>query len=76
MLKEKAAAYRADPRVTEAMEYSGVLDLATPTLGEGETLEAFLADRAAFEDYDPTAAAERDYGFVKLNQLAIEHLLG
>ena len=29
-----------------------------------------------FEDFDPTAAAERDYGFVKLNQLAIEHLLG
>lgn len=76
MLKDKAAAYRADPRVREAMEYSGVLDLATPTLGEGETLEAFLADRSVFEDFDPTAAAERDYGFVKLNQLAIEHLLG
>jgi xylose isomerase len=76
MLKDKAAAYRADPRVTEAMEYSGVLDLATPTLGEGETLQAFLADRSVFEDYDPTAAAERDYGFVKLNQLALEHLLG
>ena len=76
MQKDKAAAYRADPRVREAMEYSGVLDLATPTLGEGETLEAFLADRSVFEDFDPTAAAERDYGFVKLNQLAIEHLLG
>lgn len=75
-LREKAKAYRSDPRVTEAMEYSGVFSLSEPTLGEGETLEAFLADRSAFEDYDPTAAAERDYGFVALNQLAVEHLLG
>ncbi len=75
-LKEAAKAYRADPRVTEAMEYSGVLSLTEPTLAAGESLSDFVADRSAFEDYDPSAAAERDYGFVRLNQLALEHLLG
>jgi len=75
-LKEKAAAYRADPRVQEAMEYSGVLSLSEPTLGADETLADFLADRSVFEDFDVDAAAARDYGFVALNQLAVEHLLG
>ena len=75
-LHEASDAYRADPRVTEAMEYSGVFSLAEPTLAEGESLADFVADRSAFEDYDPTPAAERDYGFVRLNQLAVEHILG
>ena len=29
-----------------------------------------------FEDYDPNIAGERGYGFVRLHQLALEHLLG
>jgi xylose isomerase len=28
------------------------------------------------EDYAPDAAAQRGYGYVHLNQLALEHLLG
>ena len=36
-LAEKAKAFRADPRVQDAMEYAGVLDLATPTLDAGES---------------------------------------
>jgi xylose isomerase len=35
-----------------------------------------LADRSAFEDFDADKSGERGYGFVRLNQLAIEHLLG
>ena len=35
-----------------------------------------LADRSAFEDFDADKAAERGYGFVRLGQLALEHLLG
>jgi xylose isomerase len=73
MLAEKAAAFRADPRVQEAMQYSGVLDLATPTLRPGESAEDLLADD---EGFDPDRAAERDFGFVALQQLAVEHLLG
>jgi xylose isomerase len=49
-----------------------VLDLAEPTIGEGESLEDFLAGDDGF---DPEKAAERDYGFVRLNQLALEHLI-
>lgn len=73
MLAEKARAFRADPRVVEAMQYAGVLDLATPTLDEGETAADLLA---ADEKLDVQKAAERDYGFVALQQLAVEHLIG
>src|SRR4029077_18691957 len=73
MLAEKARSFRADPRVQEAMAYAGVPDLAVPTLADGESLEEFLA---AKDDFDVTAAAERDYGFVALQQLATEHLIG
>ena len=71
MLAEKAAAFRADPRVHEAISYAGVTDLATPTLDEGEKLADF---RATDDGFDPEKAAERDFGFVRLNQLAVEHL--
>ena len=71
-LADKARAFRADPRVEEAMSYAGVFDLAQPTLGEGETVETFLASDDGF---DPDKAGERDYGFVRLNQLAVEHLV-
>ncbi|MDD9207746.1 xylose isomerase [Georgenia sp. 10Sc9-8] len=76
MLAEKAKAYRADPRVQEAFEASGVLELARPTLGEGESVADLLADRSAFEDFDADAAGAREYRFVHLNQLALEHLIG
>ena len=46
-----------------------------PTLARGETYADLLADRSAYEDFDPDAFAQRGYGFVRLNQLALEHLL-
>jgi len=73
LLADKAKAFRADPRVTEAMTYAGLGSLAEPTLSAGESVADFLA---AQEEFDLTAAAERDYGFVRLNQLALEHLIG
>ncbi len=73
LLADKAAAFRADPEVQAAMRYSGVYDLATPTLDPGEELADFLA---ADDDFDPAKAAERDYGFVRLQQLAVQHLIG
>jgi xylose isomerase len=76
VLKERAAAFRADPEVVEAMAASGVADLATPTLRPGETLEDLRADRSAFEDFDADKTAERGYGFVRLGQLALEHVMG
>jgi len=76
LLKERATAFRADPEVQEALATSLVAELAVPTLAAGESLTDLLADRSAFEDFDPDKAAERSYGFVRLNQLATEHLLG
>ncbi|MGC4760756.1 xylose isomerase [Micromonospora trifolii] len=76
LLKERAAAFRADPEVIEALATSKVGELSTPTLGDGEGYEEFLADRSAFEDVDVDAVAARGFAFVRLNQLAVEHLLG
>jgi xylose isomerase len=76
LLKERAKAFRADPEVQAALAASKVPDLAIPTLAPGESYENLLADRSAFEDFDPDAVAERGYNFVQLDQLAIEHLLG
>ncbi len=76
LLKERAKAYRADPEVQEALAASGAPELATPTRGEGESLDDLLADRSAFEDFDAEAAGRHGYGYVRLSQLAVEHLLG
>ena len=76
LLRERAAAYRGDPEVQEALAASGVAALHEPTLGQGETVAELMADRGAYEDYDAEAAAERGFGFVRLNQLAVEHVLG
>jgi xylose isomerase len=76
LLKERAAAFRADPEVQAAMTASKVGELAVPTLGEGETYEALLADASAYESFDADAVASRGYGFGRLDQLAVEHVLG
>jgi xylose isomerase len=76
LLRERARAFRSDPRVIEAMAAARLNELAMPTLSDGESVTDLLADRTAFEDFDPDKAAERGYGFVALNQLALEHLMG
>jgi xylose isomerase len=75
LLKERVAAFRADPLVQEALAASKVAELSTPTLNPGETYDDLLADRGAWEDYDVDAAGAQGYGFVKLHQLAIDHVL-
>jgi xylose isomerase len=75
LLKERAAAFRADPEVTAALAASLVPDLSTPTLNAGETAADLKADRGAYEDFDVAGAGARGFGFVQLNQLALEHLL-
>jgi xylose isomerase len=76
LLKERAAAFRADPEVAEALRASQVPELSTPTLAPGESYRELLADTSAFEAFDVAAAAAHGYGFAHLDQLAIEHLLG
>ncbi|MFF3668538.1 xylose isomerase [Microtetraspora malaysiensis] len=71
ILKAKAAAFRADPEVQEALTNSRVTELARPTLEPGETYEDLAGD-----EFDPDKAAERGFHFTRLNQLALEHILG
>jgi xylose isomerase len=72
ILRERAAAFRADPEVAEAMAAAGVPDLATPTLRPGETLQQLRAETG----FDPDAAGRRGRGYERLDQLVIDHLLG
>ena len=77
LLKERAAAFRADPEVQEALKAARQDQLATPTLGAGETVEDLLADRSAYEDFAPQAYFDgKGFGFVRIQQLASEHLMG
>lgn len=74
ILRERAAAFRADPDVGRALAASRLPELAVPTAPDG--LAGLLADPSAYETFDPDAAAERSMAFEHLDQLALEHLLG
>ena len=77
LLKERAASFRADPEVQEALAASKVGEIRSATLAPGESYDDLLADRASFEDFDSDAYfGGKGFGFVRLNQLALEHLLG
>jgi xylose isomerase len=71
ILRERAAAFRADPEVRQAMADARVDELARPTLDPGES----LADVRA-ETPDVEVLAARGMAFERLDQLAMEHLLG
>ena len=70
-LKERALAFRADPRVIAAMAESNIPGLSEPTLGSGQTWRD-LAD----DSFDVEAAGTRGYGYEAIDQLALEHLMG
>jgi xylose isomerase len=77
LFKERAAAFRADPEVLAALEASRVPELSQPTLSPGESCDDLLADRSAYEEFDADGYfGARGFGFVRLQQLATEHLLG
>ncbi len=77
LLKERAASFRADPDVQEALVASRVGEIRATTLSPGESYDDLLADRGSYEDFDSDAYfGGKGFGFVRLNQLALEHLLG
>jgi xylose isomerase len=76
ILKERATAFRADPEVQEALAQARVGELSQPTLNDGEGYAELLADPSSFEEFDADLAGEKGFGFVRLNQLALEHLTG
>jgi len=71
ILKERAAAFRKDPRVIEAMKNSNIPGLTEPTLNAGETWRDLAKD-----NFDVEAAGKRGYNYEALDQLAMEHLMG
>jgi xylose isomerase len=73
ILKERAAAFRADPEVQEALRAARLDELAQPTAADG--LSGLLADKSAFEEFDAESAAQRGMAFEQLDQLAMDHLL-
>jgi len=77
LLKERAAAFRADPEVQEALADARVAELSESTLGAGESIADLLADEGAFEQFNSGAYFNgKGFGFVALQQLATEHLMG
>ena len=70
-LKERAAAFRADPRVIDAMKASNIPGLNESTLNAGETWRDLAKD-----EFDVEAAGTRGYGYELVDQLALEHLMG
>ncbi|MFV0428022.1 MAG: xylose isomerase [Arachnia sp.] len=74
-LKQRALAFRADPEVQAALDEAGVVSLAEPTLAEGESLSDFIADESVAA-IDVAEVGRRDYRFIRLHQLAVEHLMG
>jgi xylose isomerase len=71
LLRERVRAFRADPEVQQAAEAARVGELAVPTLGADESLAQLRA-----ETHDADDLADHGLGFERLDQLAMEHLLG
>ncbi|MQA25853.1 MAG: xylose isomerase [Micromonosporaceae bacterium] len=71
ILREKVRVFRADPEVQAALAEAKLDELATPTLADGETYAALRRDAPDIE-----ALADRGCGFEKLDQLALDYLLG
>ena len=70
-LKERATAYRNDPRVIQAQKDSNIPGLTENTMGTGESWKDLAKD-----SFDVEAAGVRGYQYEALNQLALEHLMG
>ena len=75
LLKERARAFRADPEVQEALQAARVQELSVPTLSPGEKWSDII-DNNTIAGFDGDGAGEKGYGFVRLHQLAVEHLMG
>lgn len=72
-LRAKAHEFDSDPRVAAAMSYTGVPQLAEPTVGP------YTPDAAAAlkgESFDVETLATRGYGIEALDQLVVDHILG
>ena len=72
-LAAKAREFDQDPRVAKAMAYSGVAELAEPTVGPYSSETAVTLQN---ENFDLDALAQRGFGNEALDQLVVDHILG
>ncbi|GAA1213183.1 xylose isomerase [Prauserella alba] len=71
ILRERARQFREDPEVAEARKAARLDQLSVSTLDKGETVTSVLS-----EELDVDEAAERGAANARLQQLAVEHLMG
>lgn len=71
ILRERVRAFRADLEVRQALATAEVAELARPTLDPGETYATLRG-----ENVDIETLAARGCGFERLDQLAMDYLLG
>ena len=77
LLKERAAAFRADPEVQRgARRRQGRRAARRRRWRRARPTPTCSPTAARSRTSTPTTAGERGYGFVRLHQLALEHLLG
>lgn len=77
LLKERAQSFRQDKEVLQALERSRVNQINSPTLNPGETPAQLMADSSAGASFGVDEYFDgKGFGFVHLNQLALEHLMG
>jgi xylose isomerase len=76
LLRERAEAFRKDSKVQQALEESKVHELRRQTLSPGDTPDSLKQEFTNGVSKAGQYFDGRGFGFVKLNQLAIEHLLG
>ena len=76
ILKDRARNFHNNGEVQALMTEVGWPSLALNTLGEGESVADLLATPEALDDGPEKYFNSRGSGYVRLQQLATEHLLG
>lgn len=76
LLAERAAKFESDPEVKQLRLRAKLDQLAQPTMNLGENSAALLASRATSSFEPDSYFNAKGPGFVQLNQLALEHLMG
>jgi xylose isomerase len=76
LLKERAQKFENDPEVKSLKLRAKVDEVAAPTLSPGETADLILNDAAATNFNPDEYFNGKGAGFVQLNQIALEHLMG
>lgn len=76
LLHERAQAFESDPEVQALRKRSKLDQLAMPTLNKGETAKS-IHESSEWFNFNPEKYFNGEgAGFVQLNQIAMEHLMG